>query len=332
MPANLPPQYFEAERKLRTAKKTADKILALEEMLAIMPKHKGTDHLRADLRRRIAKLTEAADKKSATQRTSMLIEKEGAAQLTVIGLPNAGKSQLVSSITNASPAIAEYPFTTYSATPGMMKFENIQIQLIDTPPLTGESTEWWLIDTIRRADGLLIVVDLSDAPVARMENIVAQLERMRIGLFERKAVAGQAKEEEPDAVLYQKKALIIGNKIDLDNNGRNYQALQNKYDAQLATIAISAKEGYGLAELKLKIYQMLGVIRVYTKAPGNKSDFADPIVLKKGSKLDDAAAEVHKDFAARLKYARIWGSGKHDGLMVKRDHVLEDGDIIELHL
>ncbi len=330
MPANLPPQYFTAEKKLRTAKNTADKILALEEMLAIMPKHKGTDHLRADLRRRIAKLIEAADKKTATQRASMLIEKEGAAQLTVIGLPNAGKSQLVSRITNASPTIAEYPFTTHSAAPGMMEFENIQIQLIDTPPLTGESAEWWLIDTIRRADGLLIVVDLSNAPLAQMEAIAAQLERMRIGLFERTAKKEQ--EEEQEVVLSQKKALIIGNKIDLDNASPNYQALQNKYKGQLPFIAISAKEGNGLEELKLKIYQMLDIIRVYTKAPGKKPDFAEPIILKRGSKLEDAAAEVHKDFAARLKYARIWGSGKHNGLMVKRDHVLKDGDIIELHL
>jgi small GTP-binding protein len=263
----------------------------------------------------------------------MLIEREGAAQLTVIGLPNAGKSQLVSSITNASPAIAEYPFTTRSATPGMMEFENIQIQLIDTPPLTGESTEWWLVNTIRRADGLLIVVDLSDAPLTQMEAITAQLERMRIGLFERKAEEGQEEEEEEqNVVLSQKKALIIGNKIDLDNASPNYQALREKYDKQLPTIAISAKEGNGLDELKLKIYQMLDIIRVYTKAPGKKPDFTEPIILKRGSKLDDAAAEVHKDFAAKLKYARIWGSGKHDGLMAKRDHILEDGDIIELHL
>ena len=330
MPANLPPQYFAAEKKLRTAKNTADKILALEEMLAIMPKHKGTDHLRADLRRRIAKLIEAADKKTATQRASMLIEKEGAAQLTVIGLPNAGKSQLVSRITNASPTIAEYPFTTHSATPGMMEFENIQIQLIDTPPLTGESAEWWLIDIIRRAEGLLIVVDLSNAPLAQMEAIAAQLERMRIGLFERTAKKEQEKEQE--VVLSQKKALIIGNKIDLDNASPNYQALQEKYGGQLPFIAISAKEGHGLEELKLKIYQMLDIIRVYTKAPGQKPDFTEPIILKRGSKLEDAAAGVHKDFAAKLKYARIWGSGKHDGLMVKRDHILEDGDIIELHL
>jgi small GTP-binding protein len=326
MPANLPPQYFEAEKKLRAAKNATDKIMALEEMLAIMPKHKGTDKLRADLRRRIAKLIGASDKKAATQRASMLIEKEGAAQLTVIGLPNAGKSQLVSSITNASPAVAEYPFTTRSATPGMMEFENIQIQLIDTPPLTEQPAEWWLVNILRRADGLLIVVDISDAPLAQMEAITAQLERMRIGLFETKT------EEEQDALLSQKKALIIGNKIDLDNASQNYQALQNKYGERLPIIAISARDGNGLEELKLKIYQMLDIIRVYTKAPGKKPDFTEPIILNRGSKLEDAAAEVHKDFAAKLKYARIWGSGKHDGLMAKRDHILQDGDVIELHL
>jgi len=326
MPANLPPQYVEAEKKLRTAKTTGDKILALEEMLAIMPKHKGTDKLRADLRHRIAKLTEASDKKAATQRASMLIEKEGAAQIVVIGLPNAGKSQLVSNITNASPTVAEYPFTTRTATPGMMEFENIQIQLIDIPPPTGESTEWWLVNTIRRADAILIMLDLSNDPLDQMEVIMTQLERMRIGLGEEKV------EAEPDVVLSQKKALIVGNKIDLDNASANYKTLINKYGGRLPVVAISAKEGKGLEELKLKIYQMLDIIRVYTKTPGEKPDYTDPIVLNSGSKLEDAAAEVHKDFSAKLKFARLWGSGKHDGIMVKRDHVLEDGDVIELHL
>ena len=137
MPANLPPQYFDAEKNFRSAKNPAEKIAALEEMLAIMPKHKGTDHLRAELRARIAKLVQASEKKSATQRATMVIEKEGAAQVVVTGLPNVGKSQLVSSVTNALPTIAGYPFTTHAATPGMMEFENIQIQLIDTPPFRG---------------------------------------------------------------------------------------------------------------------------------------------------------------------------------------------------
>jgi len=325
MPANLPPQYFEAEKTFRLAKSPEDKIAALEEMLAIMPKHKGTDHLRAELRGRIARLTQLATKKSGVHRASMAIEKEGAAQVAVIGLPNAGKSQLVASITNASPAVAEYPFTTQTATPGMMEFENIQIQLIDTPPLAPPSIEWWLRHMLIRADALLVMVDLSEAPLAQMGDITAQLEKIRI-------VIGGRKAEESGTILYQKKALIIGNKLDLDNASENYSILKNKYEGQLPVIAISAKEGTGLDELRCAIYQMLDIVRVYTKTPRQKPDFNDPIILKRGSALEDAAAEVHKDFAQKLKYARIWGSGKHDGLMAKRDHILKDGDVIELHL
>jgi len=326
MPANLPPQYFEAEKRFRLAKSPEEKIAGLEEMLAIMPKHKGTDHLRAELRARIAKLTQLATKKSGARRASMLIEKEGAAQVAVIGLPNTGKSQLVASITNASPAVAEYPFTTHSAMPGMMEFENIQIQLIDTPPLAPQSIEWWLRHMLIRADALLVVVDLNDAPLTQMEDITAQLEKMRVSIGEKKS------EENLDIPLYQKKALIIGNKLDLDNARGNYIALRNRYENQLPVIAISAKEGTSLEALKRAIYQMLNIIRVYTKAPGEKPDFTDPIVLERGSTLEDAAAAVHKDFVRKLKYARVWGSGKHDGLMVKRDHILQDGDVIELHL
>ena len=326
MPANLPPQYFEAEKNFRAAKTTAEKIAALDEMLAIMPKHKGTDHLRADLRRRIAKLTQVADKKAATQRQSMLIQKEGAAQIAVIGLPNTGKSQLVTSVTNASPTVAEYPFTTYAVTPGMMEFENIQIQLVDTPPLVTLSNESWLPPTLIRADALLVVVDLSDDPLIQIESIIAELANVRIGITDSQTP------DEQYGPLRRKKAIIIGNKIDLDEDARSYTALKNKYIEQLPVIAISAKKGTGLEELKLKIYQMLDIIRVYTKVPGGKPDYNDPIILSRGSTLDDAAASVHKDFKATLKYARVWGSGKHDGIMVKRDHILQDGDIIELHV
>ena len=325
MPANLPPQYFAAEKNFRSAKTTPGKIAALEEMLSIMPKHKGTDHLRAELRRRIAKLTQASDKKAATQRASMVIQKEGAAQVVVIGPPNVGKSQLVSRVTNASPTVAEYPFTTHTATPGMMEFENIQIQLIDTPPLVSHSTESWLPPTLMRADALLVMVDLSDAPLAQMEDITAQLEEMRIGIGIRR------NQEEPSGPSGQKKALIIGNKLDLEEASQNYVALQDKYKDQLPVIAISAQKGIGLEEMKLKTYQMLDIIRVYTKTPGQQPDLNDPIILNRGGTLGDAAASVHKDFRARLKYARLWGSGKHDGTMVKRDHILQDGDIIELH-
>jgi ribosome-interacting GTPase 1 len=325
MPANLPPQYFDAEKNFREAKDPLEKIAALEEMLAIMPKHKGTDHLRAELRSRIAKLTQQAGKKSGARRASMVIEREGAAQVAVAGLPNAGKSSLISAITNASLPVAEYPFTTHSATPGMMEFENIKIQLIDTPPLAPQAIEFWLPPLLRKADALLIMVDLSQDPLEQMTTIIAQLEKMRI-------VLGGDGGADSEFTIWRQKALVIGNKLDLDGTARNFETLKGEYGGRFPLIAISAQQGTNLEELKRKIYEVLNIIRVYTKAPGRKPDFTDPIVIPRGSTLADAAAEVHKDFAANMKYARIWGSGKHDGVMARRDHILEDGDIIELHL
>jgi ribosome-interacting GTPase 1 len=323
MPANLPPQYFEAEKQFRAAKTPAEKIVALEEMLAIMPKHKGTDHLRAELRGRIAKLGQQASRKSGAQRATMVIEKEGAAQVAVVGLPNAGKSQLIASVTNAAPTVADYPFTTYTASPGMMPFENIQIQLLDTPPLVPQAIEWWLPPMLRRADALLVVVDLSEDPLEQMESILDQLGQMRIGFGDDGA------EEE---VLVKQKMLVTGNKLDLEGAGENYTMLKELYGDRFPMVAVSAREGAGVEELKDEVFRVLDIIRVYTKTPGQKPDFNDPIILARGSTLSDAAEAVHKDFRARLKYARLWGSGKHDGIMVKRDHILQDGDIIELHL
>jgi len=323
MPANLPPQYFDAEENFRAAKTPAEKIAALEEMLAIMPKHKGTDHLRAELRGRIAKLTQQAGKKSGTQRMSMVIEREGAAQVAVIGLPNAGKSQIVARVTNASPVVADYPFTTHTALPGMMPFENIQIQLIDTPPLVPQMIEWWLPPMLRRADALLIVVDLNDAPLEQMESIIEQLRQMRISLNP---------DEIDEGILRRQKALVVGNKVDIPGADAAFKALQARYGEKLPLVSISARDGAGLEEMKRKVFQMLDIIRVYTKAPGQKPDMSDPIILARGSTLADAAEVVHKDFRVRLKFARLWGSGKHDGIMVRRDHVLQDGDIFELHM
>ena len=183
------------------------------------------------------------------------------------------------------------------------------------------SIEWWLPPIFRRADALLILLDLTDDPLAQMETLTAELEKMRIGI-------GKAEGE----FINRKKALVAGNKLDLADARHNYVKLQDSYGKQLPITAISARDGTGLEELKFKIYQVLDIIRVYTKAPGQKPDFTEPIVLSRGSTLADAAENVHKDFRAKLKYARLWGSGKHDGIMVKRDHILQDGDVIELHM
>jgi ribosome-interacting GTPase 1 len=325
MPANLTPQYLEAERNYRAAKTTQEKIAWLEEMLAVMPKHKGTDHLRADLRTKIANLSKSLDKKMATARTSMKIEKAGAAQIAVIGPPNTGKSQIVAAITNAKPTVAAYPYTTQTATPGMMHYENVQIQLIDTPPFGEQPPEWWLLNIIRRADAVLIVVDLSQDALTQADAMISVLKEKNIELGQ-----APASEDDEESVSSYKKTLIVANKADLDPEGRNYRDLQEMFGNTLPTIAVSAVSN--LDELKKRIFEMLNVIRVYTKTPGSKPDMTDPIVLETGSTLEMAAMEIHKSLAQRMKYARVWGSGKYDGVMVKRDHVLQDGDIIELHV
>jgi uncharacterized protein len=325
MPANLPLPYFEAEKKLRAAKEPAEKIEALEEMLAIMPHHKGTDHLRAELRRKIARISEEMDKKLATQKVSIHIQKEGAAQVVIIGMPSAGKSQFLCATTNARPTVADYPFTTQHAMPGMMPFEDIQIQLIDTPPITKSTMEWWLPHAVRRADAMLIMADLSLDPVAEVKIISEQLLKHKIGL------GGSGVVDEDDSIYYQN-TLIAGNKIDLPDTQENLAALKAEYVDKMPVASISALTGTGIEDLKHEIFRLLDVIRVYTKAPGQKADRGDPVVLDSGSTVEDAAVAVHKSFLERLKYARVWGSGKHDGLRVKRDHVLQEGDVIEFHL
>lgn len=328
MPANLPPEYFQAEKRYRQAKSPEEKVEALGAMLSIMPKHKGTDRLRAELRSKIAKFTEESQRKLATSRRgdAYHIRKEGAGQIVLVGLPNAGKSQLVSTLTEASPNVADYPFTTQNPTPGMMKFENIQIQLVDIPPIIDRSAQSWLPNLLRGADLLLLMVDLGQEAVSQLEIVIEELEKLKIRPI------GRGAKEGTEQWVYQKKALIVGNKDDVEGSGENYGKLDYQYGGAFPIVPISAKEGTGLEKLKEEIYRRLDIIRVYTKAPGKKADLEEPVVLERGSTVGDVAESIHKDFRAKLKYALLWGSGKYDGQRVKREHVLEDGDIVELHL
>jgi ribosome-interacting GTPase 1 len=324
MPANLPPQYYDAEKRYRAAKTPEDKIEALETMLAIMPRHKGTDHLYGDLRRRIAKLQEEAERKAVTSRASFYIRKEGAGQVALVGLPNVGKSQLLAAVTDALPDIAEYPFTTKSPNIGMMKFENIQIQVIDTPAVTGRDSRVWLNNVARNADLIAIVVDLSRNPAGEVEVTLQELES--VGIVPTTIVSAEGL-----IGKRPRKMLIIGNKSDLDTPD-GWQQLKNRYGQRFPMLAVSATSGTNLNDLKKSIFHALDIIRVHTKSPGQKPDLTDPIILKTGSTVKNAAEDVHKDFKAKLKYAVVWGSGKFDGQRVSQDHVLQDNDIIELHI
>ncbi|MEE8583099.1 MAG: TGS domain-containing protein, partial [Dehalococcoidales bacterium] len=187
--------------------------------------------------------------------------------------------------------------------------------------------QWWLPPILRQADALLLVVSLAEDPVSQVASLREQLVGMRITIGDREEPS-----VEPDVLTWPKKALLVGTKADLDSGGRNRQTLESEYRAELPVVPVSVTDNGSLDELKSRLYRLLDIIRVYTKAPGTKPDLTDPVVLPVGATLADAATAVHKDFAAKLRYARIWGSGKHDGVSARRDHVLKDGDIIELHL
>ena len=332
MPANLTPQYLEAERRFRQATSPDEQLEALEAMMATIPKHKGTEHMRADIRRRMAKVrTEAARSKKAAAKgpTWHHVPREGAGQIALVGAPNAGKSRLLAALTNANPVVAPYPFSTRTPLPGMVPFEDINIQLVDLPPIAPETAEPWLFALIRQADGALLVADLADDDLlASMDTVMALTTEGRVEFGPARGAAPGPQGPMPSAPL---PTLLVATKSDAPDAGVRLELLREAYGARFEILPVSAETGEGLETLTLELFRLLGVIRVYTKAPGRRADKSVPYVFRRGTTVEEVAAVVHKDFAERLKYARVWGSRTYEGQMVQREHVLDDGDVLELH-
>jgi uncharacterized protein len=336
MPANLTPQYLAAEQRFKDAVATHEKIEALEEMMAVMPKHKGTEKLQADLRRRLAKLRSEAEKKHGISKASAMytVEREGAGQVILVGGVNVGKSSLLGRMTNAMPEIGDYPFTTRLPQPGMMPYENIKIQLVDMPPIDPNYYEPWMGGIVRQADLILLIADLAtDELLDEIESVLTLLEGSRIRL------SGEpSREIDPDPIVFRR-TILAANKCDAPRAPENLEILKEFFGCRFPIIPMSARSGEGLEELRQKIFGELEIIRIYTKIPGKKADLSSPpFVLKNGSTVLDAARAVHREFVHSLKFAKIWSaekskrSIKYDGQMVERTHQLEDGDILELHI
>jgi ribosome-interacting GTPase 1 len=327
VPANLPPQYIDAEKRYREAKTPDLKVAALEEMLAVIPKHKGTDKLHADLRRRLSKHKSQAQKKKGTSKhkTAFSIDREGAAQIVVIGPPNTGKSSLMAKLTKASPEVADFPHTTHKPTPGMAPYENIQFQLVDTPPITRYYVDPLMADLIRRADIVVILVDMSGDPIQQFQDTLHILETFRI------FPEGFPVPDNLIKIPFIKRMLVVVNKIDEEKDEEDFETFLELADMQLPAIGISIEGGRNLTEFLEMLYDLSRVIRVYTKSPGKEPDLKEPFVIPRDSTLGDLAEKIHKDFVVKLKYAKIWGAAVHDGQMVQRDHIMQDGDVVELH-
>jgi ribosome-interacting GTPase 1 len=312
MPANLTPDYHRAEERFRQAKAVEEKIDALEEMLRVVPKHKGTDGLQGDLKARLAKLRKQPASKAGKASHSHLIPREGAGQIALVGPPNTGKSSLVAALTHALPAIADYPFTTREATPGMMCFEDIAFQLVDLPPLNDEHVEPWVFDIVRHADLLWVVV--------AVENAVDGLELTR-RILTSKGIA-------PAMVDH---ALVIATGIDRDGGEEDVAIVDELLEHRWPLIPVSVLANRGIDDLARRTFEALGIVRVYTKQPGKPPDRRAPFTVRQGATVGELAARVHKDLAATMKHARIWGPSAFDGQVVHADHVLVEGDIVEIH-
>ncbi len=331
MPANLTPQYIEAERKFREAKTPQEKIQFLEEMMKTIPKHKGTEKMQAMLKTKMAKLKAAMQARPGAARhgPSFHVEKSGAGQVAVIGPPNSGKSRLIASLTGAEPEVGDYPYTTRSPAPYMMKFENIQVQLVDTPPLAPEGIETELVELVKATDAVLLVLDLANQETASvLENLLAKLNERRVEL------QSENTEFPPEPGRFRKRTLFIATKQDSSVAAENLAFLKEYFGEKISFYPVTAVSGDGLDSLKKEIFLLLDIIRVYSKTPGKKADFSEPFALPKGSTVSEMARAVHKDFFEKLKYARIWRkeSLSFQGQMVNRDFVLEDEDVVELRI
>lgn len=328
MPANLTPQYKEAEQRYREASGPEEKLAALREMLALLPKHKGTEKLQADLRQRISKLDNDAHRQhgAAHRFDPGHVRHEGAGQWVLIGPPNAGKSALVAALTHARPEVAPYPFTTRLPQPGMMAFEDVQVQLVDTPAISAQHTEPYMTNLVRNADGVMIVLD------STADDVGVSLEACR-GVLERARVrpASSPDDGEPQPTWVTHPVFVVTCRKDLDPDGTFAALAKDATGDVLPFFTVSSETGEGLDRLRDALFRELHVIRIYTKEPHHKPDLDRPFVLPEGAKIRDLATAVHKDLAEHLRFARVWGSGRFDGQQVDRDHPLADRDVVELH-
>jgi ribosome-interacting GTPase 1 len=340
VPANLSPDYKAAEAAFRKTRDPRERLEQLREMLRTIPKHKGTEHLQADIKARIKDLAEEFEgsrKGGAHGGPALVIRPEGAAQIALIGPPNAGKSSLHARLTGSGAHVGPYPFTTQVPQAGMMPHEDVHFQLIDLPPIAPEHPVPWLVGSLQTAVASLLVVDLGEPScLEQLQAVQSLLEKQRVTLTERweagaESRAGSPKDDE-DPFALRLPTLMLANKAegiaDLD---AELQVLRDLSGLRLPVLAVSATTGHGLGELGPWLFQHLGIVRIYTKTPGHPADKHRPFTLRHGQTVGDVARLVHQDLARTLRYARIWGRSGFEGQQVGHEHCVADGDIVELH-
>jgi hypothetical protein len=346
VPANLSPEYKAADAAFRAARDPQARLDGLREMLRTIPKHKGTEHLQADIKARIKDLGEVLEsgrKGGGHGGPTLVVRPEGAAQVALVGPPNSGKSTLHARLTGSSAHVAPYPFTTQFPEPGMLPHEDIQFQLLDLPPVAPEHPVPWLGSTLQTADAALLVVDLREPScVEQLQAVRSILRTLRVTLAERWPAGDEpvgreatcrgdaAQADDPFAVTLP--TLLVANKAeDVADRDAELDALRDLTGSAFAALAVSAQTGFGLGGIAPWLFRGLGIVRVYTKVPGHAADRQRPFTVRRGQTVGDVARLVHRDVGRSLRYARLWGASGFDGQQVGPEHQVADGDVVELH-
>jgi len=342
VPANLSPEYRAAEEAYRKARDPDERLIHLREMLRTIPKHKGTEHLQADIKTRIKQATEDSAgprKGGARGGLAITVRPEGAAQIALLGPPNSGKSTLHKALTGSQAEVGPYPFTTRIPMPGMLLHEDVQFQLIDLPPVSASFMEPWTPNSLQPADAALLIVDLTDPEC--IEHVTAIAERLaakRISLvddFEPVEVAATEEaleDEDYDPFAIRLPTLLVVSKCELlEAPERELEVLRELSGATYPSLVVSADKGIGTDGISARLFELLGVVRVYSKVPGKPADLSRPFTVRRGDTVQDVARLVHRGLAGDLKTARLWGDGaQFDGQQVSREHPLADRDVLEL--
>ena len=341
MPTNVTAEYRGAEQAYRQARTPQERLDGLHEMLRTLPKHKGTEHLQADIKTRIKQLTDdvTTRKKTGGRGPLQVVRPEGAAQIALLGAPNVGKSSLHAALTSSHAQIGPYPYTTQALLPGMLPFEDILFQLVDLPPISRVNPVPWIVNAVQPADGCMLVIDLQ-APdcVDQVIELREILEAKRISLIadwgsDPASSEADVDDDIDDPFAIRLPTLLVVGKADLNTAlAEEVAAFHELLATRFPHICVSTETGDGLADIGSWLFEHLGIVRVYTKPLGRAADMGRPFTVRNGGTVDDVARLVHKDFTESLKYARLWRDGVAPGLQVGHDHPVRDKDVLELHV
>jgi len=300
MPINASHEYLKSEKEYLNSDSLDDKIYWLEEMIKTAPKHKGSENLLSELRVRLKKFREKAEKASKKSGGKKGIRKEGF-QFVLTGKTNVGKSSLLNKLTNTESRVGDFMFTTRESIVGTFQFEGVSSQMIDVPSIGCEQFD---VGLINNADCLLIVVE----DLKELEGIEGSIKRSR------------------------GKKIVVVNKVDKLSEGEKRKLISRMKSKRIDGYIVSAKTSEGLDELKGRLLKETGRIRVYLKEPGKGVNKNKPLVLKEGSTIKDVAEHILKGFSKTVKIVKISGpSSKFANQVVGLSHKVKDLDIVEFH-